>query len=426
MKNILLLSVLAISTFAQTTGASPETTPNKPKKTGTAAKKAVHATPARKTQGEPSKAVTSAAPANSNPAVSTGGSPKTGGATAVTSPTPVNVQPQGASAAVPVQVVAIPVAVNGGKFAPGLYAAASPYLLAQHTDNSYVTADNPARQGEVIILWGTGFLVPGASPLTDAVTVTIGGQPAAVDSVGAVAGGLVQINVHVPSLDDGDSDVVATVFGVSTQTAGNMVPIGGNPVKITTVSSPGFVASGDTADVQYVAEGANVVELSTPGQKGAGKIVIAQLSASSGTFSFAVKTTRAYMILASNGTFTASKAFTINSGKIVCSPYAPPSSDGRTASIAFYNDGSGSVDVRLYDPADPARPFSGQVYTIPQGANYFPGSAPIAVGGDWGVRAGDTCPVSVGSSARYDAGHDWQASGNSAQGVTKQSGDGTR
>jgi len=42
-------------------------------------------------------------------------------------------------------------------FAPGLFPAAAPYIVAQHADNSYVTGAAPAKPGEVIILWGTGF-----------------------------------------------------------------------------------------------------------------------------------------------------------------------------------------------------------------------------------------------------------------------------
>lgn len=89
----------------------------------------------------------------------------------------------------------------------------------------------------MITLWGTGFgpanpAVPagqvfsGANPLANAVTVTIGGQPSAVDFAGVVAAGLVQINVHVPSsINNGDSDVIATVGGVSTQTTANLISI---------------------------------------------------------------------------------------------------------------------------------------------------------------------------------------------------------
>jgi uncharacterized protein (TIGR03437 family) len=127
--------------------------------------------------------------------------------------------------------------INYAKFAPGLFTAAAPYIVAQHADYSYVTTTAPATPGEVIILWGTGFgpadpavpsrqVLSGASPLANAVTLTIGGQPAAVDFAGVIAAGLVQINVHVPSgIKNGDAGVIAEVGGVSTQTTANMISI---------------------------------------------------------------------------------------------------------------------------------------------------------------------------------------------------------
>ena len=159
-------------------------------------------------------------------------------------PSQVNIQPPDDTALGPVQVVVNTAAgatdafmVNYATFAPGLFPAAAPYIVAQHADNSYVTSAAPAKPGEVIILWGTGFgpanpaipagqVFSGANRLANAVTVTIGGQPAAVDFAGVVGAGLVQINVHVPfSIGNGDAGVVASVGGVSTQTTANMIPI---------------------------------------------------------------------------------------------------------------------------------------------------------------------------------------------------------
>jgi len=159
-------------------------------------------------------------------------------------PSQVNIQPPDDTALGPVQVIVNTAAgasdsfmVNYARFAPGLFPATAPYIVAQHADNSYVTTAAPAKPGEVIILWGTGFgpanpAVPtgqvfsGANRLANAVTVMIGGQPAAVDFAGVVGAGLVQINVHVPSsIGNGDAGVVASVGGVSTQTTANMIPI---------------------------------------------------------------------------------------------------------------------------------------------------------------------------------------------------------
>jgi uncharacterized protein (TIGR03437 family) len=153
-------------------------------------------------------------------------------------PSQVNIQAPDDTTIGPVQVIVNTAAgatdaftVNYAKFAPGLFPS------AQHADNSYVTAAAPAKPGEMIILWGTGFgpanpAVPagqvfsGAHPLANPVTVTIGGQTAQVDFAGVVGAGLVQINVHVPAgINNGDAAVVATVGGISTQTAANMIPV---------------------------------------------------------------------------------------------------------------------------------------------------------------------------------------------------------
>jgi uncharacterized protein (TIGR03437 family) len=55
--------------------------------------------------------------------------------------------------------------------------------------------------------------------LANSVQVTIGGVTANVAFAGLVESGTYQLNVTVPSLPDGDALVVATVGGVSTQTA---------------------------------------------------------------------------------------------------------------------------------------------------------------------------------------------------------------
>ena len=160
------------------------------------------------------------------------------------SPSQVNIQPPDDTIVGPVQVVvktsngsSYPFTVDYANVAPGLFPAAPPYIVAQHSDNSYVSSVSPAKPGEVVILWGTGFgpaspAVPsgevfsGSSPLTNQTTVTIGGQNASVDFAGVVGAGLVQINVHIPAgLPDGDAAVVANVAGESTQTSNNMISI---------------------------------------------------------------------------------------------------------------------------------------------------------------------------------------------------------
>ena len=161
------------------------------------------------------------------------------------SPTQVNIQPPDDTAVGPVPVVVTTTAGGAStaftatyaQFAPGLFPATAPYVVAQHADNSYVTSASPAKPGEVIILWGTGFgpanpavaagqVFTGANPLANTATATIGGQSAAIDFAGVVGAGLVQVNVHVPaSISNGDAPVVLTVGGVSTQATNNNIPV---------------------------------------------------------------------------------------------------------------------------------------------------------------------------------------------------------
>jgi uncharacterized protein (TIGR03437 family) len=124
------------------------------------------------------------------------------------SPTQVNIQPPDDAITGPVQIVVTTSAgaskaftVNYAQFAPGLFPGAAPYIVAQHADSSYVTAASPAKPGEVIVLWGTGFgsasppvppghVFSGANPLANPVTVTIGGESAQVVFAGVVLAGL--------------------------------------------------------------------------------------------------------------------------------------------------------------------------------------------------------------------------------------------
>jgi uncharacterized protein (TIGR03437 family) len=86
----------------------------------------------------------------------------------------------------------------------------------------------PAKPGEVVILYDTGFgptnppvpsgeVFNGAAPTADSVVVTIGGVDAKVQFAGISGAGLYQLNVVVPNLGDGDQKVVATVGGLNSQ-----------------------------------------------------------------------------------------------------------------------------------------------------------------------------------------------------------------
>jgi len=102
-----------------------------------------------------------------------------------------------------------------------------PYLACPVAPAGMVPFSTPAQPGEVISLWGMGFgasspaiaagSIGSPAPLANPVTVTVGGVQAAVPWGGYLQGvGLYQVNIIVPSLPDGEYDLVATVGGVRT------------------------------------------------------------------------------------------------------------------------------------------------------------------------------------------------------------------
>jgi uncharacterized protein (TIGR03437 family) len=127
-----------------------------------------------------------------------------------------------------------------------LRAANTNYVAGTHADNSLLagTALNqqgltgtPAKPGETIVLYGTGFgatqpaisataLVTSPMPLANPqdLRVRIGGVDAQVVFAGLVSPGLYQFNVIVPNVPDGDQTVVAELRGLATQT-GLWVPV---------------------------------------------------------------------------------------------------------------------------------------------------------------------------------------------------------
>lgn len=107
---------------------------------------------------------------------------------------------------------------------PGLFTV-SGYLAAVTPAGSLVTS---AKPGDVIQLYGNGFgatnpaapigtVFTGSYPLAATPTVTIGGAQAQVSYAGLVAAGLYQINLTVPSLANGDHEVIAVIGAVRTQ-----------------------------------------------------------------------------------------------------------------------------------------------------------------------------------------------------------------
>ena len=125
--------------------------------------------------------------------------------------------------------------VNKVAFSPGLFSFTARYPSAVHLDGTYCApagtlagiASTPARPGELIVLYGTGFgasnpkidfsrLFSTFAPIAQTVTATVGGVPAKLDGY-LVAPGVYQFNLTVPDLLPGDAPVVLKVAGVSSQ-----------------------------------------------------------------------------------------------------------------------------------------------------------------------------------------------------------------
>ena len=120
--------------------------------------------------------------------------------------------------------VSTPQMINVIRATPGVAAYADGGLIAQHLDYQLVTAANPAKAGESLIMYLVGMgatnpTVPAGQPtpyppLHEASlqpTVTVGGQPAQVQFAGLTPGGvgLHQINFVVPAgVGPGDLEVV--------------------------------------------------------------------------------------------------------------------------------------------------------------------------------------------------------------------------
>jgi uncharacterized protein (TIGR03437 family) len=134
------------------------------------------------------------------------------------------------------------VTTNLQPIAPGFfqYTFQDPkYLAAQHGSGSILAKANlfpgatstPAKPGEVIVLYGTGFgptnpptptgqVVTQPAPLADLsqLSIQIGNEPASIQFAGIIQAGVYQFNVVVPSdLTDGDYPVVATLNGQRSQ-----------------------------------------------------------------------------------------------------------------------------------------------------------------------------------------------------------------
>jgi protocatechuate 3,4-dioxygenase, beta subunit len=159
------------------------------------------------------------------------------------SPGQINVQAPSDAGSGSVQVVvknsdgtSDPVTAAIQTILPGFFLFNRNYVAAVRPDGSYVgpagllqgLTTTPAKPGETISLYGTGFgptspnvnageVFRGAASLTNAVQIRIGPAFAEVQFAGLSSAGLYQFNVVTPNVPDGDHDVLATVAGARTQ-----------------------------------------------------------------------------------------------------------------------------------------------------------------------------------------------------------------
>jgi uncharacterized protein (TIGR03437 family) len=162
------------------------------------------------------------------------------------SPTQLNVLTPADAALGPVQVQVTYAGQTGNgmsatesSFSPAMFMfepLGQKYVVAVRIDGQFIGPANlysgstvPARAGDFLQLYGTGFgptnpgttigqTFGGAPPTANKVTATIGNVPAPVQFAGLVYPGEYQFNIQVPAgLPPGDNLVVLTVGGVSTQ-----------------------------------------------------------------------------------------------------------------------------------------------------------------------------------------------------------------
>jgi uncharacterized protein (TIGR03437 family) len=115
---------------------------------------------------------------------------------------------------------------------PGLFAADGRFLVATRANGSAVTAENPVRPGEVVVLYGTGFgqtrppmsdgLIPHyAAPTELRVDIVLDGKPVekGVFYTGITPGygGLYQVNLTLPIETGTNPEVVVWIGGQSSQ-----------------------------------------------------------------------------------------------------------------------------------------------------------------------------------------------------------------
>ncbi len=134
----------------------------------------------------------------------------------------------------------LPVSVTMPTLDPALFTnrqGATNYAAATFADGTLVSSTKPAKPGDIVVLYGTGFgpsdpplasgvLVETPQPLSSsyAITAAIGGVPAAVLYAGITGAGLDQFNVVVPEIAAGDQTVSIFSLGGTVQ-SGVMLPV---------------------------------------------------------------------------------------------------------------------------------------------------------------------------------------------------------
>ena len=156
------------------------------------------------------------------------------------SPTQMNIltPPDAIQGQVQVQVTkggiaSAPVVVQAQAASPAFFVIGGGYVAAEHADGSYLgpaSLYTPARPGETVVLFGTGFgptsppVTAGSAvqfaPLPTLPVIIIGGNAATVQFAGlAGVPGEFQFNVVVPlAAQNGDNTLTAVYNGLTTQT----------------------------------------------------------------------------------------------------------------------------------------------------------------------------------------------------------------
>jgi uncharacterized protein (TIGR03437 family) len=131
----------------------------------------------------------------------------------------------------PNEIRSDPARVQVNLQSPALFTADGRLAAAHKPDGTIITANTPARPGDIVVFYGSGFgltdpvFQPGEfafdAPVLRGVTATVGGRPVTellFAGLSGVAPGLYQFNTTIPmDVADGDAAVVFRIGGNDTQ-----------------------------------------------------------------------------------------------------------------------------------------------------------------------------------------------------------------